>query len=94
MRYARASGFGDWIESYLEEIDIYDSPDPKCVTHRTPDLTIWSRVMVGRYELSDWQWQRIADLLPGKAGDRGRTAALARRVGVRPARFEFMSAEP
>ena len=26
--------------------------------------------MVGRYELSDGQWQRIADLLPGKAGDR------------------------
>ena len=31
--------------------------------------------MVGRYELSDGQWQRIADLLPGKAGDRGRTGA-------------------
>jgi transposase len=31
--------------------------------------------MVGRYELSDAQWQRIAALLPGKAGDRGRTAA-------------------
>ncbi len=31
--------------------------------------------MVKRYELSDAQWQRIADLLPGKAGDAGRTAA-------------------
>ena len=31
--------------------------------------------MVGRYELSDAQWQRIAGMLPGKAGDRGRTAA-------------------
>ena len=30
--------------------------------------------MVKRYELSDAQWQRIADLLPGKAGDAGRTA--------------------
>src|ERR1700682_2590322 len=30
-------------------------------------------VMVGRYELSDAQWQRIAHLLPGKPGDRGRT---------------------
>ena len=29
--------------------------------------------MVGRYELSDAQWQRIAHLLPGKPGDRGRT---------------------
>src|SRR5881227_755772 len=32
-------------------------------------------IMAGRYELSDAQWQRIADLLPGKAGDRGRTGA-------------------
>jgi putative transposase len=31
--------------------------------------------MVKRYELSDRQWQRIADLLPGKAGDPGRTGA-------------------
>ena len=31
--------------------------------------------MVGRYELSDAQWQRIAHLLPGKPGDRGRTGA-------------------
>ena len=31
--------------------------------------------MVGRYELSDAQWQRIAHLLPGKAGDRGRTGS-------------------
>ena len=31
--------------------------------------------MVGRYELSDAQWQRIAQMLPGKAGDRGRTGA-------------------
>jgi transposase len=29
--------------------------------------------MAGRYELSDAQWQRIAHLLPGKPGDRGRT---------------------
>ncbi len=28
--------------------------------------------MVGRYELSDAQWQRIGHLLPGKPGDRGR----------------------
>jgi transposase len=31
--------------------------------------------MAGRYELSDAQWQRIAHLLPGKLGDRGRTGA-------------------
>jgi putative transposase len=31
--------------------------------------------MVKRYELSDRQWERIASLLPGKAGDPGRTAA-------------------
>lgn len=31
--------------------------------------------MVKRYELSDAQWQRIEALLPGKAGDPGRTAA-------------------
>src|SRR5437870_5509880 len=30
---------------------------------------------VKRYELSDAQWARVAPLLPGKAGDRGRTAA-------------------
>ncbi len=29
--------------------------------------------MVGRYELSDQQWQRIAEMLPGKASDPGRT---------------------
>ena len=28
-----------------------------------------------RYELSTDQWNKIKDLLPGKAGDRGRTAA-------------------
>ena len=28
-----------------------------------------------RYELSEAQWERIAPLLPGKAGDPGRTAA-------------------
>jgi transposase len=31
--------------------------------------------MVKRYELTDAQWQRIEALLPGKAGDPGRTAA-------------------
>jgi putative transposase len=30
---------------------------------------------VKRYELSQRQWERIAPLLPGKAGDPGRTAA-------------------
>jgi transposase len=29
--------------------------------------------MVKRYELSDGQWERVRDLLPGKAGDPGRT---------------------
>ena len=31
--------------------------------------------MVKRYELSDAQWQRIEALLPGKAGDPGRSGA-------------------
>jgi transposase len=31
--------------------------------------------MVGRYELSEAQWQRICALLPGKASDPGRTGA-------------------
>jgi transposase len=31
--------------------------------------------MVKRYELSDIQWRRIAALLPGKAGDPGRTGS-------------------
>ena len=31
--------------------------------------------MAKRYELSDAQWARIADLLPGKVRDPGRTAA-------------------
>lgn len=30
---------------------------------------------VKRYELSDVQWERVAPLLPGKAGDPGRTGA-------------------
>jgi putative transposase len=30
--------------------------------------------MVKRYELEDRQWDRIAPVLPGKAGDPGRTA--------------------
>lgn len=30
---------------------------------------------VKRYELSERQWEHIASLLPGKAGDPGRTAA-------------------
>lgn len=28
-----------------------------------------------RFILTDWQWERIKDLLPGKSGDRGRTGA-------------------
>lgn len=31
--------------------------------------------MVKRYELSDEQWRRIADMLPGKVGDPGRSGA-------------------
>lgn len=31
--------------------------------------------MAKRYELTQAQWQEIEGLLPGKAGDRGRTAA-------------------
>ena len=31
--------------------------------------------MAKRYELSDQQWQRICDLVPGKAGDPGRSGA-------------------
>ncbi len=31
--------------------------------------------MVKRYELSETQWQRIAELLPGKTSDPGRTGA-------------------
>ena len=31
--------------------------------------------MEKRYELSDAQWRRICHLLPGKAGDPGRTGA-------------------
>lgn len=34
---------------------------------------------VRRYELSERQWARIAELLPGKASDPGRTAADNRR---------------
>jgi len=30
--------------------------------------------MVKRYELSEAQWRRLAPMLPGKAGDPGRTA--------------------
>ena len=30
--------------------------------------------MPKRYELAEAQWQSVKDLLPGKAGDRGRTA--------------------
>ena len=30
--------------------------------------------MAKRYELNDGQWARIADMLPGKKGDAGRTA--------------------
>jgi putative transposase len=31
--------------------------------------------MEKRYELSEAQWRRIAELLPGKVGDPGRTGA-------------------
>lgn len=34
--------------------------------------------MAKRYELSDRQWERIRDLLPGKAGDPGRMGSAAR----------------
>lgn len=35
--------------------------------------------MVKRYELTDAQWERIGELLPGKASDPGRTAEDNRR---------------
>ncbi|CAA9221303.1 MAG: hypothetical protein AVDCRST_MAG93-457, partial [uncultured Chloroflexia bacterium] len=35
----------------------------------------WSRRMAKRYELTDRQWAVLRDLVPGKAEDRGRTAA-------------------
>jgi transposase len=35
--------------------------------------------MAKRYELTDAQWRRISDLVPGKAGDPGRTGADNRR---------------
>ena len=35
--------------------------------------------MAGRYELSDAQWERIKELLPGKIGDPGRSGADNRR---------------
>ena len=31
--------------------------------------------MIKRYELSDEQWRRISELLPGKVGDPGRTGS-------------------
>ena len=31
--------------------------------------------MTSRYELTAAQWRKIESILPGKAGDRGRTAA-------------------
>lgn len=31
--------------------------------------------MVGRYEVTDWQWRRIEHMLPGKPGDPGRQGA-------------------
>jgi transposase len=46
--------------------------------------------MIKRYELSDAQWQRIEALLPGKAGNPGRTAADNRLFvnSVAPDRFK------
>src|SRR5688572_12015057 len=38
-------------------------------------FNIWSPAMAKRYELTSAQWQRLEPLLPGKAGDPGRTAA-------------------
>ena len=35
--------------------------------------------MAGRYELSDEQWERIKELVPGKIGDPGRSGADNRR---------------
>lgn len=35
--------------------------------------------MANRYELSEEQWQRIRELVPGKAGDPGRTGVDNRR---------------
>ena len=32
-----------------------------------------------RYEISDYDWQRVSELLPGKSGDVGRTAKDNRR---------------
>ena len=51
----------------------------RCANSLVPDHVIRSARMVGRYELSEAQWRRIGDLLPGKAGDPGRTGA--RRSG-------------
>jgi transposase len=47
------------------------------VFHQAPDSLIWSLMMpkLKRYELTPDQWARITDLLPGKAGDPGRSGS-------------------
>ena len=46
-----------------------------------------------RYELTDDEWQRIAPLLPGKAGDPGRTA-LDNRLFVNAVRWIARTGAP
>ena len=43
--------------------------------HFVPGSVIRSGKIVKRYELTDVQWERICELLPGKKSDPGRTAA-------------------
>jgi len=49
--------------------------------------------MPKRYELTEAQWHKIGDLLPGKPGDRGRTAA-DNRTFVNGVLWVLRSAEP
>ncbi len=66
---------GDHFPVALGSIDIHDSHDAVCVIHRSPTFSVGGLSMVARYELTDDQWDRIEELLPGKSGDPGRTGA-------------------
>ena len=50
--------------------------------------------MAKRYEVSVWQWGRISALVPGKAGDPGRTGADNRLFGNGASSFAIALSNP
>ena len=71
----KAPGVETLSADELGSVDIEAGVFPWSWHHRGPETGQGRPAMSRRHTLTDAQWNQIKDLLPGKAGDPGRTAA-------------------